>query len=275
MNSIEMLEYISRGSLDARLSKIYEACELNTVRDRFARAVSEFQRIYGAEREVSLFSVPGRTELSGNHTDHNRGCVIAASVDLDIIAVVSKRDDLIINVNSEGFSECSVNVAEYTVPNSAHFGSSASIIAGVCSGFTRAGYKICGFDAYMTSSVPGGSGLSSSAAFENMIGTVLSHLSNSGRIDAVEVAQISQYAENVFFGKPCGLMDQIACAVGGIVAIDFEDPSAPVVDPIPFDISRAGYALCIVNTGGSHANLTDDYAAIPRRDEGGGRSARR
>ena len=263
MNSAEMLEYIKLGSLDARLSEIYPTSPIGETRERFLHAISEFIAIYGGEREISLFSVPGRSELSGNHTDHNRGTVIAASVDLDIIAVAAKRDDLIINVKSEGFPADSVNVSEYTAPSSPHFGSSASIIAGVCAGFTRAGYAIGGFDAYTTSSVPGGSGLSSSAAFENMIGTILSHVYNSGAIDNVEIARISQYAENVFFGKPCGLMDQIACAVGGIVAIDFADPSRPIVEPIPFDISGAGYALCIVSTGGSHADLTDDYAAIP------------
>ena len=263
MNSPEMLEYIKLGALDAKLSKIYPTASLSDIKNRYLHAISEFSKIYGGEREVSIFSVPGRSELSGNHTDHNRGCVIAASVDLDIIAVVAKRDDLTVNVKSEGFPEDSVDVSSYTTPDSAHFGCSASIIAGVCAGFTKAGYAIGGFDAYTTSNVPGGSGLSSSAAFENMIGTILSHTYNAGSIDNVEIAKISQYAENVFFGKPCGLMDQIACAVGGIVAIDFEDPSSPIVEPIPFDISAAGYALCIVSTGGSHADLTDDYAAIP------------
>ena len=263
MNSSEMLEYIKRGSLDSRLLEIYPTEALDSVRDRYIRALSEFTALYGEDREVSLFSVPGRSELSGNHTDHNRGCVIAASVNLDIIAVVAKRDDLTVNLKSEGFPEDSVDVSTYTAPISARFGSSASIIAGVCDGFTKSGYKVGGFDAYTTSNVPGGSGLSSSAAFENMIGTILSHTYNAGSISGVEIAKISQYAENVFFGKPCGLMDQIACAVGGIVAIDFEDPSAPIVEPIPFDISDAGYALCIVSTGGSHADLTDDYAAIP------------
>lgn len=263
MNSSEMLEYIKRGSLDSRLLEIYPTEALDSVRDRYIRALSEFTALYGEDREVSLFSVPGRSELSGNHTDHNCGCVIAASVNLDIIAVVAKRDDLTVNLKSEGFPEDSVDVSTYTAPISARFGSSASIIAGVCDGFTKSGYKVGGFDAYTTSNVPGGSGLSSSAAFENMIGTILSHTYNAGSISVVEIAKISQYAENVFFGKPCGLMDQIACAVGGIVAIDFEDPSAPIVEPIPFDISDAGYALCIVSTGGSHADLTDDYAAIP------------
>ena len=264
MNSAEMLEYIKRGSLDARLSEIYPTASLDAVRARYLSLLGEFTALYGEEREVSLFSVPGRSELSGNHTDHNRGCVIAASVDLDIIAVAAKRDDLTVNLKSEGFPEDSVNLSEYTAPDPSLFGSSASIIAGVCAGFTKAGYAIGGFDAYTTSSVPGGSGLSSSAAFENMIGTILSHAYNAGNIDNVEIAKISQYAENVFFGKPCGLMDQIACAVGGIVAIDFGNPEAPMVEPIPFDISDRGYALCIVSTGGSHADLTDDYAAIPK-----------
>ena len=263
MNSAKMLEYIKLGSLDTRLCEIYPTASLDEVKDRYIRAIREFESLYGGERDVSLFSVPGRTELSGNHTDHNRGCVIAASVDLDIIAVVARRDDAIISVKSEGFPKDTVNLAEYTAPNSAFFGRSASIIAGVCAGFSKGGYAVGGFDAYTTSSVPGGSGLSSSAAFENMIGTILSHLYNEGKLPPVEIAKISQYAENVFFGKPCGLMDQIACAVGGIVAIDFADPSAPVVESIPFDISKAGYALCIVSTGGSHADLTEEYAAIP------------
>ncbi len=263
MNSAKMLEYIKLGSLDTRLCEIYPTASLDEVKDRYIRAIREFESLYGGERDVSLFSVPGRTELSGNHTDHNRGCVIAASVDLDIIAVVARRDDAIISVKSEGFPKDTVDLTEYTAPNSAFFGRSASIIAGVCAGFSKGGYAVGGFDAYTTSSVPGGSGLSSSAAFENMIGTILSHLYNEGKLPPVEIAKISQYAENVFFGKPCGLMDQIACAVGGIVAIDFADPSAPVVESIPFDISKAGYALCIVSTGGSHADLTEEYAAIP------------
>ena len=263
MNCAKMLEYIKSGALDERLFEIYPTSDVKVVRERYAGAVNEFATLYGEAREVSLFSVPGRTELSGNHTDHNRGAVIAASVNLDIIAVVSPRDDSHINVKSEGFYSDSVDISAYVTPDASLYGSSASIIAGVCDGFKKAGYATGGFDAYMTSNVPGGSGLSSSAAFENMIGTVLSHAYNSGNIDNVEIAKISQYAENVFFGKPCGLMDQVASAVGGIVAIDFEDPISPIVEPIDFDIAGAGYALCIINTGGSHADLTDEYAAIP------------
>ena len=263
MNCAKMLEYIKNGSLDESLSRIYPTADQSAVKGRYAAALTEFEAIYSDHGDVSLFSVPGRSELSGNHTDHNHGCVIAASIDLDIIAVVRTRSDKIINVKSDGFSSECVDISSYTSPDAALFGSSASIIAGVCAGFKKAGYATGGFDAYMTSNVPGGSGLSSSAAFENMIGTILSHAYNGGNIDSVEIAKISQYAENAFFGKPCGLMDQIACSVGGIVAIDFEDPSSPIVESLPFDIAGAGYALCIISTGGSHADLTDEYAAIP------------
>ncbi|MBQ2308498.1 MAG: galactokinase, partial [Clostridia bacterium] len=163
----------------------------------------------------------------------------------------------------EGFPEDVVDFNAYTTPDEAKFGSSASIIAGMCAGFLKDGYAIGGFDAYTTSNVLKGSGLSSSAAFEDMVGNILSHLYNDGKVDNVEIAKLAQYSENVFFGKPCGLMDQVACAVGGIVAIDFNDPKAPIIDKVPFDISAAGYNLCIVNTGGNHADLTDDYASVP------------
>ncbi|MBR2849580.1 MAG: galactokinase, partial [Clostridia bacterium] len=210
-----------------------------------------------------VFTVAGRSEISGNHTDHNHGCVIAASINLDIIAVAAKNGEDIIRIKSEGFPEDVVDFNAYNTPDEAKFGSSASIIAGMCAGFLKDGYAIGGFDAYTTSNVLKGSGLSSSAAFEDMVGNILSHLYNDGKVDNVEIAKLAQYSENVFFGKPCGLMDQVACAVGGIVAIDFNDPKAPVIDKVPFDISAAGYNLCIVNTGGNHADLTDDYASVP------------
>ncbi|MBQ5661409.1 MAG: galactokinase, partial [Clostridia bacterium] len=205
----------------------------------------------------------GRSEISGNHTDHNHGCVIAASIDLDIIAVAAPSQDNIIRVKSEGFDEDVVDPAHFFAPRPERFGRSDALIAGVVRGFADRGYATGGFDAYTTSSVPGGSGLSSSAAFEDMIGTILNHLYNGGRISFVEISCISQYAENVFFGKPCGLMDQIACAAGGIVAIDFADPKAPVVEKLDLDLTALGYRLCIINTGGNHADLTADYAAVP------------
>ena len=263
MNTNQMKAHIANGGIDAVLAHVYGDAAVSAQKARYSAAIDEFAAIYGADREITLYSVAGRSELSGNHTDHNHGCVVAASIDLDIIAVASAREDSVIRVKSEGFPEDVVDFVKYTAPVEDKFGSSASIIAGMCAGFKKDGYKIGGFDAYTTSNVLKGSGLSSSAAFEDMIGNILSHMYNDGKVDNVEIAKLAQYSENVFFGKPCGLMDQVACAVGGIVAIDFNDPKAPIIDKVAFDIAGAGYNLCIVNTGGNHADLTDDYASVP------------
>ena len=263
MTTAQMKKYIADGGINERLTYIYGEAAVEAQKARYSAAIDEFAAIYGADREITLYSVAGRSELSGNHTDHNYGCVIAASIDLDIIAVASKRDDSIIAIKSEGFPEDVVDFSKYSAPIEAKFGSSESIIAGMVQGFIKDGYAVGGFDAYTTSNVLKGSGLSSSAAFEDMVGNILSHMYNDGKVDNVEIAKLAQYSENVFFGKPCGLMDQVACAVGGIVAIDFADPKAPVINKVDFDISAAGYNLCIVNTGGNHADLTDDYASVP------------
>ena len=263
MNTIEMKKYIAEGGIDKTLTHIYGEAAVDMQKTRYSAAIDEFAAIYGADREITLYSVAGRSELSGNHTDHNYGCVVAASIDLDIIAVASKRDDNVIAIKSEGFPEDVVDFFKYNAPIESKFGSSESIIAGMVQGFLKDGYAVGGFDAYTTSNVLKGSGLSSSAAFEDMVGNILSHMYNDGKVDNVEIAKLAQYSENVFFGKPCGLMDQVACAVGGIVAIDFKDPKAPVINKVDFDISAAGYNLCIVNTGGNHADLTDDYASVP------------
>ena len=254
---------IDAGELDATFEALGSKGGAPVQRERVKALCATFAAMYGADREVGLFTVAGRSELSGNHTDHNHGCVIAASISLDVLAVASPRADGIIRLKSEGFGEDTVEIASYTEPDESKFGTSAALIAGVCQGFTNHGHAVGGFDACTVSTVFKGSGLSSSAAFEDMIGTILSHLYNKGEVDEVTFSKISQYAENKFFGKPCGLMDQVACAVGGIVAIDFADPTAPVIEPLPFDMTAAGYHLCIVNTGGNHADLTDDYAAVP------------
>lgn len=212
--------------------------------------------------ETAFFSVPGRTEVMGNHTDHNHGRVLAASVDLDVVAAARPRGDGIVRIKSEGFPEDVVDLSDLSVHEDEKF-TSAAIIRGVAAAFAERGRKIGGFTAFTTSDVPGGSGLSSSAAFENMVGTIFNHFYNDGEIGYVELAQISQRAENRHFGKPCGLMDQIACAAGGFVTIDFADPEKPVAKKIAFDVESAGYRLCIVKTGGSHADLNDDYASIP------------
>ena len=262
MKSTQLIELITNGGLNENLTTLYGKENLDSAKERYIKAINEFTALYG-DRELSIYTVAGRSELSGNHTDHNRGCVVAASISLDIIAIASPTDDGIIRVKSEGFDEDVVNIAEYTAPITEKFGTSESIIAGMCAGFTMNGHKTGGFVAYTTSSVLKGSGLSSSAAFEDMIGTIESHLYNNGEVSNVEIAKLAQYAENKFFGKPCGLMDQVACAYGGAVAIDFKDTKNPLITPISFDFTGAGYNLCIVSTGGNHADLTDDYASVP------------
>ena len=228
---------------------------------RFEQLLSYFSETFGGA-PASLFSAPGRTEIGGNHTDHQHGCVVAASVDLDIIAAVRPNDEGVIRVQSLGFARDTVELSALT-PQPREAEHSAAILRGVGARFKELGYAIGGFDACTTSAVPKGSGLSSSAAFEVLAGTILSHLYNGGRVDPVEIAKIGQYAENRYFGKPCGLMDQTACSVGGAVFIDFKDPAAPVVQKLDFDFSASGHALCILDSGADHADLTQDYAAMP------------
>ena len=259
----DLFAAIGSGKLDARFSEIYGREYVGQAKERYGRVLSEFGALYGTERDVSFFSVPGRSELSGNHTDHNHGKVIAGSVNLDIIAAASPRSAGRINLKSEGFPEDRVDLGTFCEPDRTHFGRSDALIAGVAAGMKAEGYAVGGFDAMTSSDVLKGSGLSSSAAFENMVGLILSHFYNGSSLDFVTVAKLSQYSENRFFGKPCGLMDQVACAAGGEVYIDFADPSRPVVEKLDFDFTSAGYRLCIVNTGGSHADLTQDYASVP------------
>lgn len=263
MKAFELKKMINNGKFDARLVALYDANTVEDQRERYLSALDSFTGLFGVDREVNIYSVSGRSELAGNHTDHNRGKVIAASINLDIIAVVAKNGTDAINLKSEGYNMLSICYNEFSNPSEKHFGTSASLIAGMCAGFKQNGYAIGGFDAYCTSSVLRGSGLSSSAAFEDMIGNILNHEFNGGEVSNVEIAKLAQYAENVFFGKPCGLMDQVACAHGGMVAIDFEDTKNPVIESIDFDLTKAGYNLCIVDTGGNHADLTDDYASVP------------
>ena len=209
-----------------------------------------------------IFSAPGRTELGGNHTDHQLGRVLAGAVSVDTLAAVAPNAEPVIRVQSEGYPLCTVSLADLSI-RTEDFGSTLSLIRGVADGIARLGHSVTGFDAYVSSRVLPGSGLSSSAAFEVLLGTVINHLDACG-LDAIQIAQIGQYAENVYFGKPCGLMDQMASSVGGIVTIDFADRENPVVEPLHFDFASCGHALCIVNSGADHADLTDEYAAIPR-----------
>ena len=262
MKALELKAKIKDNGFKDIFTVLYGEENLAAANARYIKAVDEFCGVFGDGRDLELFSVAGRSEISGNHTDHNFGKVIAASIDLDIIAVASKRDDMMINIKSEGFPIDEIDVSD-PQPDEKFFYSSGSIISGMTRGFLNNGYKVGGYDAYTTSNVFKGSGLSSSAAFEDMVGNILNHFYNDGKVENPEIAKIAQYAENVFFGKPCGLMDQTACAVGGFVAIDFKDPKNPIIEKLDFDLTGAGYSLCIVNTGGNHADLNDDYASVP------------
>lgn len=244
-----------------RLVAVYGESEADFQQNRFLKLAENFEKLFSCNDGIRFFSAPGRTEVGGNHTDHNNGKVLAAAVNLDAVAAVCPRDDGIICVNSEGYAPITVDSSDLSVKEE-EAGKSESLIRGVCARFKELGYKCGGFNAAITSRVLSGSGLSSSAAYEVLIGTILNYIYNDGKINAVEIAQISQYAENVYFKKPCGLMDQTACSVGGFVQIDFCDTSAPVINKVDFDISAHGYNLCIVDTGGNHADLTADYAAI-------------
>ena len=224
------------------------------------RVRSGFFETFGRKAE-HVFSAPGRTEIGGNHTDHERGKVIAGAVNLRTVAAVAENGERTIRILSEGYPVCEVSLDRLT-PDESEFGTTASIIRGVAAAFSDRGCELRGFDAYAASNVLSGSGLSSSAAFEVLVGNIINGLFFDGKCDPVEIAQIGQYAENVFFGKPCGLMDQMASSVGNIVYIDFNDPDAPVVKKLDFDLAAAGYKLCIIDTGADHAALTDEYAAI-------------
>lgn len=250
---------IKSGGYDKDFELMYQSVQ--DAKARYLKAVDEFEKLYGDADEINLFSAPGRTEVGGNHTDHQHGRVLAGSVDLDVIAVVSKNNDNVVRIKSEGFRMDTIDLSDLSV-NDKEIGRAASLIRGMCAFVKEQGLEVGGFNAYTTSNVLKGSGLSSSAAFEVLIGVILSHLFNGGKIDAVEIAKLAQKSENVYFGKPCGLMDQMASSVGGFTAIDFNDPKNPIIEKIDFNLAKQGHKLCIINTGGNHANLTGDYAAI-------------
>ncbi len=220
-----------------------------------------FATAFGGQPQ-RYFSAPGRTEIGGNHTDHQRGRVLAAAVNLDTVAAVRLNGTDTIRILSKGYPLCQVNVTELT-PVESEINTTPALIRGVAARFVQLGCKVEGFDAYCESTVLPGSGLSSSAAYEVLIGTIINHLFFDGRVSQPEIAQIGQYAENVFFGKPCGLMDQTASAVGNLVTIDFFNKEKPEIRPVQFDFSTCGHALCIIDSGADHADLTDEYAAVP------------
>ena len=262
MKASELKELINKGGLDERLCDVYVDKALAAEqRVRYTDAIDKFIGLYG-DREASVYSAPGRTEVGGNHTDHQHGQVLAAAVNLDVVAVASATDDGIIKVLSDDFDIAPIDTGDLAKRDDEE-GSSEALIRGVSARFAEDGYKVGGFVAYMTSDVIVGAGLSSSAAFEVAVGTILSGMYNNSEADAVYIAKASQYAENKYFGKPCGLMDQMASSVGGLVNIDFGNTEDPVIRPVKVDFESFGHSLCIVDTGADHADLTDDYAAIP------------
>jgi galactokinase len=272
MKANDLISYIKDGKLDDRLLDIYlDSEKLDYQKNRYVKAVNSFCKLFQnssdgsttyTENDIQIISAPGRTEVGGNHTDHQHGQVLAASINDDAIAVVAANASNLVQVKSEGY-----DIITFSLDNiekkADEEGTTLALIKGVIAGVKERGFSVGGFDAYITSDVLGGSGLSSSAAFETVIGNVLSALYNDMKIDPVTIAIIGQYAENYYFGKPCGLMDQMACSVGSLCHIDFADPSNPKIDRIELDMDAVGYSLCITDTKGSHADLTPDYAAVP------------
>ena len=258
---------LASGNFDSRLKEVYLSDKaVADQKERDAVIIDEFVRLFGDNDSIELFSAPGRTEVGGNRTDHNHGKVLAAGVDLDTVAAAARRDDNVIIEKSFKFDALEVDISNLEV-HKEEYGKSSGLIRGICAGFVERGYKIGGFNAASMSRVLSGSGLSSSAAYEVLIATILNHLYNDGGISDVEIAKIAQFAENKYFGKPCGLLDQMTSSVGGFITIDFKDPSKPIINKVDFDFASCGHALCIVDTGGNHADLTDDYAAIRKEME--------
>lgn len=254
---------LESGNLDPALQRLYGADSFGApkLRQRFLEALEGFEQTFPERTLTGLFSAPGRTEVGGNHTDHQLGWVLGAAVSLDVIGVVSPREDNIIRVQSQGYELEEVDLSRLE-PVSEEKETSQALIRGIAARFSQFGYRIGGFDAYTASAVMKGGGLSSSAAFEVLIGTVLNHLYNGGLVDPQRIAQVGQYAENEYFGKQCGLMDQMVSAVGGFVSINFGG-ERPQIRQIPFDFSKVHHHLCVTEVGSSHENLSEEYSAIP------------
>lgn len=263
MNTLSFKQILSSGDFDKKIIDIYvDESLVEYQRRRYIDAVEKYESLYGGGK-ISVFSAPGRTEVGGNHTDHQRGEILAAAINLDAIAIVGETDDNLVKVVSGDADEIVVNLSDIEYREEEKE-TTLSLIKGVLKGIQNAGGKLGGFKCYITSDVLVGAGLSSSAAFETLIGTIVSYMFNEGQISAIEIAKIGQYAENVYFGKPCGLMDQMSSSVGNLVHVDFEDKENPVIDKVDVDLNEFGYSICITDTLGSHADLTSEYAAIPK-----------
>lgn len=259
MNITDLKQSINCGNFDKEFGLLYGDCE--RARKRYIEALDEFSKLYGEGENVRLFSAPGRTEIGGNHTDHQHGLVLAGSVNLDVIAVVSENNDGVVRLKSKGYKMDEISISDLDKKEDEE-GHAAALIRGVIAAFKNNGYNVGCFDAYTTSNVLKGSGLSSSAAFEVLVSNIVNGLFNNAEVDAVTIAKYSQFAEREYFGKPCGLLDQMASSVGGFTYADFNDPKNPIVEKIELNLNASGHTLCVVDTGGNHANLTQDYADI-------------
>ncbi len=259
MNITEIKQKIENGAFDKDFAMLYG--DVSAARARYSAACDSFCGIFPERDGIRLFSAPGRTEVGGNHTDHQHGCVLAGGVNLDVIAVVAPNNDGKVRIKSEGYDMDVIDIAELE-KNEAEHGRASALIRGVLSRFKELGCALSGFNAYTTSNVLKGSGLSSSAAFEVLVGNIVNGMFFEAKADEITVAKIGQYAEREYFGKPCGLLDQMASSLGGFTYADFFDPSEPITEKINLDIHSFGYTLCVVDTGGNHANLTQDYADI-------------
>ena len=255
---------LSDGVHAARLASLYCCAPAETASEaaRYAAVLDGLEKTFGSHAEAGLSSAPGRTEIGGNHTDHQHGRVLAGSVNIDMIAAAAPNDKNQLRVQSEGYDLCVIDLNDLEARKEEE-NTTASLLRGECAAFTQRGAKLAGLDVYISSNVPKGSGVSSSAAFEVLIGVILNDCFMTEKVSPIAIAQIGQWAENVYFGKPCGLMDQMASSVGNIITIDFASPAKPVVEPVAVDFSKAGLALCILDSGADHADLTDEYAAIP------------
>lgn len=258
----KLSEEFKSGSYEEIFKKLYvDENRFERERIRYSNSLNSFIDIFG-DKEVEIYSAPGRCEIGGNHTDHQHGKVLAASVNIDVIAIVAKTNGNNVRLFSEGYGEVEVDISKLE-PNEDEYGTTAALIRGVASGLKKRGFNVGGFEGYITSEVLSGSGLSSSAAVEVLLAQIISGMYNENKVDPVMKAQIGQDAENIFFGKPCGLLDQMGCSVGGLVYIDFKDPKTPIVDRVDVDFDVFGQSLCVVDTKASHADLTDEYAKIP------------